>query len=142
MLITSHVFAGALVGSRLGPAAGLAAGFATHLLMDALPHWGVHGDLPLDIARRDGVIGLAGLAACAAAASPARRLGVLAGMAGACLPDTDKIGEHFVGRSPWPARFDSFHARIQREAPHRMPYEIAIAAALGACALRAVRRAA
>jgi hypothetical protein len=100
------------------------AGFASHLAMDNLPHWGVTGPLPLAIAKRDGVIGLAGLAACTAMASPEKRLGVLAGMFGACLPDTDKIGEHFAGRSPWPARFDDFHKWLQREAPHRIPHEV------------------
>jgi hypothetical protein len=123
MFITNHVLAGAAIGSRLPLGKALVAGFASHLAMDNLPHWGVTGPLPLTIAKRDGVIGLVGIAVCTAAASPSRRLGVLAGIFGACLPDSDKLGEHFGSGSPWPAKFDEFHKWLQREAPHRIPHE-------------------
>ncbi len=92
--------------------------------MDNLPHWGVVGYFPITAARRDGILGLGLMAAATALASKERRPGVLAGMFGACLPDTDKIGEHFAGRSPWPARFDEFHKWLQRESPHRIPHEV------------------
>ncbi len=141
MFITNHVLAGAVIGTRLPPGKALIAGFASHLAMDNLPHWGVTGPLPLTVAKRDGVIGLANLAACAALASREQRVGVLAGMFGACLPDTDKIGEHFAGRSPWPARFDEFHERLQREAPHRVPHEVLAGLALAALAFTLMRRA-
>jgi hypothetical protein len=124
VFITNHVLAGALVGNALPPGPAVAAGFASHLAMDNLPHWGECGPLNLPTARKDGVLGLGAIALCAALAPPQRRVGVLAGILGSCLPDTDKIGEHFVGRSPWPATFDRFHKAIQREAPHRFPVEV------------------
>jgi hypothetical protein len=136
VIISSHVPAGAFVGlAARRPLAALLAGFASHLIMDAMPHWGTgpnteHEWLP--IARRDGVAGLAAIALLAASAPPERRLAVVAGMTGACLPDTDKVGRYFVGRSPWPSRFDRFHESIQNEARHRLPVEVGTAVALTA----------
>jgi hypothetical protein len=103
--------------------------------MDALPHWGTGPNTEpewLPVARKDGVAGLAAMALLTAAAPAGRRLSVLAGMTGACLPDTDKVGRYFVGRSPWPAHFDRFHEAIQNEARHRLPREVATAAVLTA----------
>lgn len=136
MLVTNHVGAGAAIGVLLHrrPALAFAAGVASHLAMDCLPHWGLprvpesHGPF-LQVAKRDG---LAGLTAIAVLAGPARglRSGVLAGIAGATILDVDKPARHFFGRNPVPAAVQEFHERIQREAPHRMRNEIAIAAGL------------
>jgi hypothetical protein len=130
------VAAGAAIGAVLHrrPAAAFAAGMVSHLAMDALPHWGLprspdsHARF-LEVAKRDG---LAGLAAIAALAGPARgvRAGVLAGIAGATLLDVDRPARHFFDRNPVPARVQRFHERIQREAPHRMRAEIVVAAGL------------
>jgi hypothetical protein len=124
IFITNHVLAGAAIGTQLPPGRAAIAGFASHLAMDNLPHWGVVGYFPLKAAKRDGVLGLGVMAACTALAPKKRRLSVLAAITGACLPDTDKIGEHFVGFSPWPQRFDDFHKWLQRESPHRIPHEV------------------
>ncbi|MBL7502776.1 hypothetical protein I6A84_28455 [Frankia sp. CNm7] len=143
MIISSHVGAGALVGmATRRPEVALVAGFLSHLAMDALPHWGTGPNTEpewLPIAKKDGVAGLAAMALLTASAPATARLAVLAGMTGACLPDTDKIGRFFVGRSPWPARFDRFHEAIQNEARHRLPREVATAAALTAVSLAALR---
>jgi len=143
VLITNHVLAGALIGDRLPLPAAAVAGFVSHFAMDTLPHYGFMGAFPLDtsLAKKDGVLGLVVIAGCASAARPERRLAVLAGIFGACLPDTDKLGEYFVGRSPWPVWVDAFHKRIQREAGHRMPVEIATGAALAALAFTLLPRA-
>ena len=140
MFISNHVLAGAVIGSQLPPGKALVAGFASHLAMDNLPHWGVTGPFPLTAAKRDGVLGLTLLTACAALARREQRLGVLAGMFGACLPDTDKLGEHFAGGSPWPGRFDEFHKWIQREAPHRIPHEVLTGVGLATVAFALLRR--
>jgi hypothetical protein len=140
MFISNHVLAGAVIGTRLPPGRALIAGFASHLAMDNLPHWGVPGPLPLTAAKRDGVLGLALLGACAALADKEHRLSVLAGMFGACLPDTDKLGEHFAGQSPWPARFDDFHKWLQRESPHRIPHEVLAGVGLATLAVTLLRR--
>ncbi|MCK9875542.1 hypothetical protein MXD59_07100 [Frankia sp. Ag45/Mut15] len=144
MIISSHVPAGAFVGMAVrNPVVAVAAGFASHLAMDAMPHWGTGPNTEsewIPIARRDGVAGLAAMALLTAAAPPGRRLAVLAGMTGACLPDTDKVGRYFVGISPWPSRFDRFHERIQNEARNRLPREVATAVTLTAAGTLLLRR--
>ena len=136
MLVTNHVAAGAAIGALLHrrPALAFAAGVASHVAMDCLPHWGLprepeSHDRFLEVAKKDG---LAGLAAIAVLSGPARdlRVGVLAGIAGATLLDVDKPARHFFGRNPVPAPIQDFHERIQREAPHRMRNELVIAAGL------------
>jgi hypothetical protein len=147
MLVTNHVAAGAAIGAVLHrrPALAFAAGVASHVAMDCLPHWGLPREAAseerfLFVAKRDG---LAGLAAVAVLAGPAKglRTGVLAGIAGATLLDVDKPARHFFGHNPVPAPIQDFHERIQREAPHRMRNEIAVAAGLlGLSALLVARR--
>jgi hypothetical protein len=143
MIISSHVGAGALVGmATRRPGVALAAGFVSHLVMDSLPHWGLGPgteDQWLPIAKKDGVAGLAAMAVLTASAPRGARLAVLAGMTGACLPDTDKVGRFFVGRSPWPTRFDRFHEKIQNESPEIFAREVAVAAALCVLSTAALR---
>jgi hypothetical protein len=136
MLVTNHVLAGAAIGAVLHrrPAVAFAAGVASHLAMDCLPHWGLprvpqSDDRFLAVAKRDGVAGLAGIALLAGPALGIRT-GVLAGIAGATLLDVDKPARHFFDHNPVPAPIQDFHERIQREAPHRMRYEVLIAAGL------------
>jgi hypothetical protein len=147
VLITNHVLAGAAIGAVLHrrPALAFAAGVASHLAMDSLPHWGLprvpdsHAQF-LEVAKRDGLAGLAGIGLLA---GPARgiRSGVLAGIAGATLLDVDKPARHFFDHNPVPAPIQGFHERIQREAPHRMRAEIMIAAGLlGLSGLLVARR--
>jgi hypothetical protein len=69
---------------------------------------------------------------------------VLAGMAGAALPDLDKPSKLFFGFSPFPRAMDDFHSAIQSEARDRFPVEVAAGAtfaatALAVLALRAAR---
>ena len=45
-----------------------------------------------------------------------------------------------VGRSPFPAAVDRFHARIQDESFHRAPVELAAASLFATAALAAIRR--
>jgi len=136
MLVTNHVAAGAAIGAVLHrrPALAFAVGVASHLAMDCLPHWGLprgpeSHDRFLEVAKKDG---LAGLAAIAVLSGPARglRAGVLAGIAGATVLDVDKPARHFFDRNPVPAPIQDFHERIQREAPHRMRNEMVVAAGL------------
>ena len=129
MLITNHVLQGALVGTLApGPGSAFALGIASHVVADALPHW---GDQPLEevmhVAVADGLIGLGTMAWVLRRTPPERRQRVFAGMAGACLPDADKPAGVFFGVSPFPAVVDRFHAVIQRESRHRKPQEIACA---------------
>src|SRR3954468_13413996 len=106
------------------PAHAFGVGVASHFVMDAMPHWGhpTHS-LFLKVAVVDGLVGLATMASIARAASPERRPAVVAGMLGACFPDSDKPADLFFGRSPFPRLVDDLHRRIQNEAHERMPYE-------------------
>lgn len=84
----------------------------------------------LKVARRDGVCGLVAMALIGAVAPPDRRAAVVAGMAGGALVDSDKPFTYFFGFDPFPGSIQRFHARIQNEAPHRMPHEVGLAAFL------------
>ena len=105
---------------------------ASHFVLDAVPHWGEWGSQRrfLRVAVSDGLISLAAMGAIAAASPSDRRLAVLAGMAGAALPDADKPANLWFGWSPFPAAVDRFHMRIQREAWRRAYVELLAAGAL------------
>lgn len=140
MLITTHVLSGAVLGA-VAPDVGSALGwgFASHFVLDAIPHWGCEPDKLLRVAIPDGLIGLAAIAVVGRSAAPERRLAVLTAVFGACLPDLDKPALLFFGRSPFPWWFDRFHASIQHERPHRWRRELITAtgfAVLAAAVLR------
>jgi hypothetical protein len=142
MLVTNHVLSGALIGHVVPSApAAFAVGVASHLVLDAVPHWG--GGLPIaemmHVAVPDGLVGATTMAVLTVVTDPGRRLAVLAGMAGAAFPDLDKPSTVFFGFSPFPAAVDDFHGRIQRESPHRMPQEIVVGA-IGMLALAVLTR--
>jgi hypothetical protein len=140
MLVTNHVLSGAVIGAttrRIAPAFLL--GIASHFALDAVPHWG-NGNLTLmQVAVPDGLTGLAVMGAMMAVAPRGRRAAVLAGMAGAALPDLDKPSKVFFGRSPFPRAVDRLHRVIQDEAPHRFKYELAVAVACCAAAVGLLR---
>ena len=148
MFITNHVLAGAIAGTvcRRRPVRAFAVGFATHVAMDMVPHWG-NANLGRDgfyaVAKRDGLLGLATLSIVTVAGVPPRTA-LLAGMAGAAVLDSDKPGEFFFGVNPLPGWLDRFHKEIQRESPEGMRVEvsagIALAAVTTALLVRARRR--
>jgi hypothetical protein len=132
MFVTNHVLSGALVGHVLSrrPMAAFAVGVASHLALDAVPHWGCDTSRPggddkfLKVAKRDGVLGLTAMAAAALVAPKSARLASVAAMAGAVLLDLDKPFLHFLGRDPFPAAVQRLHKRIQNESPQGLPNEI------------------
>jgi len=142
VLLTNHVLSGALIGALARrPLPAFAVGLASHFVLDTLPHWGQWGSQRrfLRVAVPDGLISLAVAGALAVASPPGRRPGVLAGMAGAVLPDMDKPANLWFGRSPFPGAVDRFHSRIQHEAPRRAHVELLAAGTLAA-ALVALRK--
>ena len=142
MLLTNHVLSGALIGALARrPLTAFAAGVASHFALDAVPHWGDWASQRhfLQVAVPDGLISLAAIGAFAAASPSERRLAVLAGMAGAAIPDLDKPAKLWFGRSPFPPAFDRFHMGIQDEAANRLYIELLAAGALAAAALIALR---
>jgi hypothetical protein len=146
VLITTHVLSGAVIGALADdvPSA-LTRGFISHFVLDAIPHWGCEPHELLRVAVPDGLVGLVAIAAVGGAAEPSRRVRVLCGVFGACLPDIDKPSELFFGSSPFPRWFDWFHQAIQHERPHRWKREVTVAAGmagLAAAVLRAQHRSA
>lgn len=141
--MTNHVLSGALIGATVSrPSAAFTLGVLSHFALDTVPHWGDWESKHhfMSVAVPDGLTGVAAIAVFAAASPPGRRLAVLAGMAGAALPDLDKPSVIWFGRSPFPATVDRFHASIQHEAQHRAGREFATAAVLGVVALTMLRR--
>ena len=131
---SNHIVAGAAIGfaNRRRPLSAFAMGFASHLAMDSLPHWGEVGRKEfIRAARFDGLSALALAATCTWAAPRNYRPAVLAGMAGALLPDLDKPAKHLLGIRLWPHKFNYFHGWIQRnrQKPWRARHEMAICAA-------------
>jgi hypothetical protein len=129
MLVTNHVLSGAVIGAttrRIAPAFLL--GIASHFALDAAPHWGNTNLTLMQVAVPDGLTALVVMGAMTAFAPRGNRAAVLAGMAGAALPDLDKPSKVFFGRSPFPQAVDRLHKAIQDEAPHRFKYELAAAA--------------
>ena len=140
MFVTNHVLSGALIGRALErrPVAAFAVGVASHLVLDAVPHWGCdkHGpggaDEFLAMARRDGLLGLAAMAAATLVATRPSRTATVAAMVGAALLDLDKPLQHFFGRDPFPKVVSRFHNRIQNESPEGMANEIRFGVAFAA----------
>jgi len=130
MLLTNHVLSGALVGAvTRRPVPAFLLGVASHFVLDAIPHWGQWSDprMLLRVAVPDGLAGLAAMAGLTAAAPPGSRAAVVAGMAGAALPDMDKPAMLWFGWKLWPRPVRHLHSRIQDEAPSRYTVEIAAA---------------
>lgn len=140
VLITNHVLGGTLVGLLVDDAGtAVVGGVVSHLVLDLIPHYGVPDEHLMRIAVPDGLIGLATIAVIASRTPRHRRATVLAGIFGACVPDMDKPGKQFFGRSPFPAWVDAFHGRIQIESSRRLPVEMVAAAALGTLVGRRLR---
>ena len=140
MLVTNHVLSGALIGyAAPDPVASFVVGVFSHLVLDAVPHWGVRRPIQemMHVAVPDGLIGLAAMAVIAGSAAPRDRLRVLAGMSGAALLDLDKPSKVFFGASFFPRAVDALHEAVQRESPHRMPQELLVGLT-GAAAVAAV----
>jgi hypothetical protein len=142
MLVTNHVLSGAVIGAAVRrPVPAFALGVASHFALDATPHWGKFGGgrRYLKVAVPDGLIGLAVMGAMTALAPSPSRLAVLAGMAGAALPDLDKPSKLFFGRSPFPPAVDHFHKVIQHEGARRAHYEATAAVIFGSLAIALLR---
>jgi hypothetical protein len=132
MFVTTHVLIGAVIGARTRSAAtAYGLGVLSHFVLDAVPHWGPDRDHDefMRVAVRDGLGGLAALAVVAASSPPGSRRFALAGAIGAATPDLDKPFAEITRRQLWPRPVDRFHRVIQREAPRRMPQELATLAA-------------
>jgi len=147
VFVTNHVLAGALIGRRFArrPVAAFLVGFGSHLLMDAVPHWGCDlreaggPDRFLRAARRDGLLGLAVLAGSVWMTDRKQVPAVVAAIAGAVILDVDKPSEYFFDRNPVPDWLQRIHGRIQRESDQLMVVEVATGLALAVVELAGPR---
>ncbi len=132
MFVTNHVLSGVLIGRglRRWPVAAFVAGVGSHLVLDAIPHWGCNtmveggSERFLRAARTDGLLGLAAIGVATLAVDRRDRPATMAAMAGAALLDLDKPFLHFLEVNPFPKRVIRLHMRIQNESEDRMPNEI------------------
>lgn len=119
MLLTNHTLTGILLGLTIDNPAELAlAGVASHLVQDALPHFGngEHMDPGVPLFFVIGSIDFAGatlvtIAACLA--WPQRTLNIIIGVVSAGAPDFIWIPEAFLGRR-WMERYIPGYPPIRR----------------------------
>lgn len=151
MLVTNHVLSGAAIGAATRrPVPAFLLGIASHFALDSLPHWGQWADEKafFRVAVIDGLTGLTAMALLAKLADDhslggrtGLPLAVLAGMAGAALPDLDKPSALLLGHTLWPEKVNAFHHGIQHEAPHRFfSHELVGAVMFAATAVTLIRR--
>jgi hypothetical protein len=132
VFVTNHVLSGVVIGQVLArrPGAALVAGGLSHLVLDAVPHWGCAIEEPggaerfLKVARRDGILGLGVMALAAVTVNRRTRNAIVAAMVGAVVLDVDKPMTHFFGRNPFPEAVNRLHRRVQNESPDGLAKEI------------------
>lgn len=150
MFVTNHVLSGVLIGQamRRRPVAAFVAGVGSHLVLDAMPHWGCDvssregSERFLRVAKRDGLVGLAAMAVACMAVDRKTRVATVAAMAGAALLDLDKPIEHFFGIRAFPKVVMKIHQGVQNESTEGMSNELAYGAtfALADAAIIALSR--
>jgi hypothetical protein len=134
VLATTHVLTGALIGRAVPRRPGRAAvlGVASHLALDALPHWGMWPGTPhlrakfLTVAAIDGLTLSGVLALMIRRGRPAAEI---AGALGALALDMDKPTALLGVRQLWPDRVHAVHLGVQRhEQPRRWRVDVTVAA--------------
>lgn len=133
MFVTNHVLSGVVIGQLLArqPVTAFAVGVASHLVLDAVPHWGCETYTPegsarfLRAARVDGFVGLGTMALGVGCVSSGSRLATVAAVAGAVLLDVDKPVKHFFDLELFPRFVNRVHGRIQNDSPDGFGRELA-----------------
>jgi hypothetical protein len=138
MFVTNHVLSGVLIGRAFErrPGTAFLVGLGSHLVLDAVPHWGCDRfaaggpERFLVVAKRDGLCGLGAMVTAALAVDRRARVATVAAMAGAVLLDLDKPCEHFLGWHPFPDWVQRLHGFVQNESEQGMPNEIVAGSAM------------
>jgi hypothetical protein len=159
VFVTNHVLSGMLVGRlfKNRPGTAFVAGVASHLLLDAVPHWGCRVSKRgpkqkvseksalstpfLTVAKRDGVLGLVAMAVGTLAVERPARNATMAAMTGAVLLDLDKPLLYFLRINPFPAVVQRLHGWVQNESPGGMTNELRFGAAFAVADLLTVMQA-
>lgn len=134
MFATTHVLAAASFASLFAPtpagaAAAFGAGVISHLVLDAVPHWGqVDDDRFLRVARVDGItmiaVTFALLGWLLVTQGPATTFTVAMAMFGGLLFDLDKPVKHFFDADLWPAPMARLLSAIQTERQGLWPVDV------------------
>jgi hypothetical protein len=140
VFVTNHVLSGALIGQALDthPVGAFVVGIGSHLVLDALPHWGCDAETAggserfLRAATRDGLLGLAAIPLLLGLADRRSRLATASAIAGAVLLDMDKPTGHFFGVDPFPKFVQAIHGWVQNESPDGMRREVTAGALMAA----------
>jgi hypothetical protein len=148
MFVTNHVLSGVVVGRVLKqrPTTAFLVGVGSHLVLDAIPHWGCDREAPggeerfIQAAKRDGLLGLAVLAIGLAAVDRSARRATALAIAGAVLLDLDKPIEYFLGIYPFPDVVARIHGAVQNESYDGMKREFVYGAGLGSAAAASTLR--
>lgn len=140
MLATNHVLVGGAIGAVVEkPLPAFAAGFFSHFLLDAIPHYGPghnrHGYW--FVFKADATAATVATIALVALAPPESRAGALVGAIGSLLPDSDKPLLLLTGKPRHPRWFIRGHQGIQHE-HGRGWQEVTVAVALSAVAAGAL----
>jgi hypothetical protein len=149
VFVTNHVLSGVIIGQVLRgrPVAAFVVGVGSHLLLDACPHWGCATETPegaarfLQVARRDGLLGLGTMAVAAVAVDQKSRMSTIAAMAGAALLDMDKPVLQFTGRRAFPEVVNRIHKVVQNEVPNGFRNELGYGTAFAVVGSVLARRA-
>jgi hypothetical protein len=147
MFVTNHALAGVIIGRAMPrrPFSAFVIGVGSHLLLDTIPHWGCDmngtesSDRFLQVARRDGLLGLATFAVMTLVTERQFRAATLAAMAGSVLLDLDKPFDHFFGVNPFPERVGQLHRWVQREVPGGLRLELVYGSVFAALDLMSIR---
>lgn len=118
MLATNHVLVGGAIGAVAEkPVPAFAAGFLSHFLLDAIPHYGPghnrHGYW--FVFKVDATVSTVATLTLVALAPPEARVGALAGAVGSLFPDSDKPLRLLTGKARHPRWFMRGHQAIQHE---------------------------
>jgi hypothetical protein len=142
MFITNHVLSGAVIGRKLErhPVYAFVAGVGSHLVIDAIPHWGgcdwynspTERRRFMTVAKRDGVLGLGVMTVAALGSQKSARRSTVAAMVGASMLDLDKPFYIYLGWNPFPKWVRRLHKAVQSESPGGLPNEFAFGLAFAA----------
>jgi hypothetical protein len=142
VFVTNHVLSGVYIGRKLArhPLYAFGAGVGSHLVIDAIPHWGGCDwyESPSELkrfmvfAKRDGVLGLSVMTVAALGVERSVRKSTVAAMFGASMLDLDKPFYIYAGWNPFPRWLRKLHKAVQNESPGGLPNEFAFGLAFAA----------
>lgn len=119
---TTHIVTGAALGFITGrPLPALAVGVASHVALDAAPHFDPDHDLGYVLDSAVGLVILAGMARSAALERTDPRHAAVAGAVGGALPDVEHLKKLFVYVEENDYRFPTHNGTIEHRETAMVP---------------------